>query len=140
MSRLHSLDEQDLSALTGGLEAAARGDFTQGAALSTTAIDVRSSEELGRLAQTFNAMREKAARSVSTYSDMCDQMGVLIGEVSRNAGGVSAGSQQVAASSEEAGRAIVEIANAVTDVAHGAELARTAEELDTLVRRFEVSL
>jgi methyl-accepting chemotaxis protein len=121
MSRLRSLDEQDLSSLTGGLEAAARGDFTHPASLTTTAIDVRSTDELGRLAQTFNAMRSKAERSVGAYTGMCDQMGVLIGEVSLSAGSVSAGSQQVAASSEEAGRAVGEIANAVTDVAHGAE-------------------
>ncbi|WP_053227188.1 methyl-accepting chemotaxis protein [Solirubrobacter soli] len=121
MSRLRSLDEQDLSALTDGLEAAARGDFTHTAELRTTAIDVRATDELGRLAQTFNAMRSKAERGVGAYTEMCDQMGVLIGEVSRSAGSVSAGSQQVAASSEEAGRAVGEIANAVTDVAHGAE-------------------
>jgi methyl-accepting chemotaxis protein len=121
MARLRSLDEEGLNDLTGGLEAAATGDFTQRAALTTARIDVSSTDELGQLARTFNAMRDKAERSLAAYTTMCSEMGVLIGAVSRNAGSVSAGSQQVAASSEEAGRAIGEIANAVTDVAHGAE-------------------
>jgi methyl-accepting chemotaxis protein len=121
MSRLRSLDEQDLTQLTGGLEASAGGDFTHVASSSTAPLDVRSKDELGQLATTFNAMLAKAQRSVVAYSTMCSELGVLIGEVSRSAGGVSAGSQQIASSSEEAGRAVGEIAGAVTDVAQGAE-------------------
>jgi methyl-accepting chemotaxis protein len=121
MTRLRSLDEHCLSDLSDGLEAAARGDFTRPATPVTTPLDVKSSDELGRLSATFNAMLDKAQRSIGAYSAMCAEMGVLIGAVSRNAGSVSAGSQQVAASSQEAGRAVGEIANAVTDVAHGAE-------------------
>jgi HAMP domain-containing protein len=121
MARLRSLDEEGLSELTQGLEAAAAGDFTRPASFSTPALDVSSTDELGQLARTFNEMRDKAERSLAAYTGMCGEMGVLIGAVARNAGSVSAGSQQVAASSEEAGRAVGEIANAVTDVAQGAE-------------------
>jgi methyl-accepting chemotaxis protein len=121
IARLRSLDEEGLNELTGGLEAAATGDFTHRASLTTARLDVSSTDELGQLARTFNDMRDKAERSLAAYTTMCGEMGVLIGEVSRNAGSVSAGSQQVAASSEEAGRAVGEIANAVTDVAQGAE-------------------
>jgi len=121
MKRLRSLDEHCLTDLTGGLEAAAAGDFTRDATAVTTPLDVRSSDELGQLATTFNAMLGKAQRSLTAYGTMREQLGTLIGEVSRNASSVSAASQQVAASSEEAGRAVGEIASAVTDVAQGAE-------------------
>jgi methyl-accepting chemotaxis protein len=121
MSRLRSLDEHCLSELTGGLEAAAAGDFTRAATPVTTPLDVRSKDELGQLGATFNSMLAKAQRSLEAYTSMCGELGVLIGEVSRSAGNVSAGSQQVASSSEEAGRAVGEIAGALTDVAQGAE-------------------
>jgi methyl-accepting chemotaxis protein len=121
MSRLRSLDERDLTQLTDGLEATAGGDFTRSATHTTAPFDVRSKDELGQLGTTFNAMLAKAQRSVIAYGTMCSELGVLIGEVSRSAGNVSAGSQQIASSSEESGRAVGEIAGAVSDVAQGAE-------------------
>jgi methyl-accepting chemotaxis protein len=120
-ARLRSLDSNCLTDLTAGLEAAAEGDFTREAVPVTTPLDVRSSDELGQLSSTFNAMLSKAQRSLEAYSTMRGELSALIGDVARSAGSVSAGSQQVAASSEESGRAVGEIATAVTDVAHGAE-------------------
>ncbi len=120
-SRLRSLDEHCLEELTNGLEATASGDFTRPATAVTTPIDVRTTDELGQLATSFNSMLAKAQRSVGAYTTMCNELGVLIGQVSLSASSVSAGSQQVASSSEEAGRAVGEIAGAVTDVAQGAE-------------------
>jgi nitrogen fixation/metabolism regulation signal transduction histidine kinase len=70
MSRLRSLDEHCLTDLTGGLEAAATGDFTHAARSVTTPFDVRSTDELGQLGSTFNAMLAKAQRSVAGYSSM----------------------------------------------------------------------
>ncbi|MDA0181213.1 methyl-accepting chemotaxis protein [Solirubrobacter phytolaccae] len=121
MARLRGLEEQDLTSLTDGLEAAAAGDFTHTASLTTEPIDVKSKDEIGQLATTFNAMLAKADRSISAYGAMREELGHLIGEVTRSAESVSAASQEVASSSEEAGRAAGEIAHAVTDVAQGAE-------------------
>ena len=119
--RLRSLDEHCLQDLTTGLEAAAAGDLTVEVHPVTKPIDVRATDEVGQLAQTFNAMLEKAQRSIVAYGAMRAELGSLLGEVSRSAGTVSAGSQQVASSSEDAGRAVAEIASAVTSVARGAE-------------------
>ena len=97
MARLRSLDEHCLTELTAGLEAAAAGDFTREATPVTTPLAVRADDELGRLTTTFNSMLGKAQRSLEAYTAMCGELGVLIGEVSRDAGEVSAGSAQVAA-------------------------------------------
>jgi methyl-accepting chemotaxis protein len=120
-ARLRSLDSHCLTELTTGLEAAAAGDFTREAVPATTPLDVRTSDEIGKLSWTFNTMLAKAQRSIEAYGTMRGELSTLIGEVARSAGSVSAGSQQVAASSDESGRAVGEIATAVTDVAHGAE-------------------
>ena len=77
---------------------------------------MRATDEVGQLAQTFNAMLGKAQRSIVAYGVMRAELGSLLGEVSRSAGTVrrlAAGRE----SSEDAGRAVAEIASAVTSVA-----------------------
>jgi methyl-accepting chemotaxis protein len=119
--RLRSLNDEDLEALTGGLEAVANGDLTRAVAASTEPVAVTATDELGELSETFNRMLDKTHRSVSAYGDMRGNLGSLIGEVAGSAGTLSAASQQMASTSDEAGRAVGEIANAVGDVAQGAE-------------------
>jgi methyl-accepting chemotaxis protein len=120
-SRLRSLNDEDLESLSNGLDAVAQGDLTVAAAAVTKPIDVKTTDELGRLSDTFNDMLRKSHGSVESYETMRAELGALIGEVSASAGTVASTSQQMASTSEEAGRAVGEIASAVTDVAHGAE-------------------
>jgi methyl-accepting chemotaxis protein len=120
-TRLRSLNDEDLEALSSGLDAVAQGDLTVPATTVTEPIDVKTTDELGELAQTFNTMLDKSHRSVESYETMRSELGSLIGEVSASAASVSSSSQQMASTSEEAGRAVGEIASAVTDVAQGAE-------------------
>jgi methyl-accepting chemotaxis protein len=119
--RLSSLDERDLAGLEHGLLAVAGGDLTVAVEFETAPVHVASRDELGRLAATFNSMAVKAERSIAGYTEMRTQLGGLIGDVSRNAGTVSAASQEMASTSDEAGRAVGEIAAAVSEVATGAE-------------------
>jgi methyl-accepting chemotaxis protein len=119
--RMTSLDAHTLTSLTEALEAAADGDLTHEVTAVTTAVEVRSHDELGQLSETFNAMLGKSQRSVGAYNTMRAQLADLIGEVSANACTVSAASQQMASTSDEAGKAVGEIASAVGDVAQGAE-------------------
>jgi methyl-accepting chemotaxis protein len=119
--RLRSFDEQELAALTAGLESVREGDLTHEIAPVTQPVEVRSRDEAGRLSDTFNDMLANSQRSVTAYTEMREQLGALIGEVSASAGTVSSASQQMASTSDEPGRAVGEIASAVSDVAHGAE-------------------
>jgi methyl-accepting chemotaxis protein len=109
-------------------------------------IEVRSRDEIGRMARAFERMvaylRRMAAIAesvaegnltvaVEPQSDrdvlgracatMTANMKALIGEMSDAAGVLSSTSRQMATSSEETGRAVGEIATAATDVASGAE-------------------
>ena len=120
-SRLRSLDGEELESLTGGLEAVAAGDLTREVVPTTEPVTVTSSDELGRLSETFNGMLAKTQRSVAAYGQMQQNLSSLIGEVAGNATTVASASQQMASTSDEAGRAVGEIANAVGDVAQGAE-------------------
>jgi methyl-accepting chemotaxis protein len=119
--RLRSLNDHCLQNLSDGLTAVSGGDLTVTVTPVTEPVQVRSTDEVGRLAETFNAMLAKTQRSIASYNEMRGQLGSLIGEVSASAGTVATASQQMASTSEEAGRAVGEIASAVGDVAQGAE-------------------
>jgi methyl-accepting chemotaxis protein len=121
ITRFRSLDEHDLTALSGALGAVATGDLTVTVAKTTKRIDAYGADEIGVLSETFNAMLAKIHGGLDSYNDMRSELATVIGEVGRNAGSVSAASQQMAATSDESGRAVGEIAHAVGDVAQGAE-------------------
>jgi methyl-accepting chemotaxis protein len=119
--RMESLEQHCLTSLAQALRAVAGGDLTCALAPKTTPIEVHTTEELGRLSATFNAMLAKAQTAIEGYNAMRAGLSEAIAEVATGAGAVAAASQQMASTSEEAGRAVGEIASAVTDVAHGAE-------------------
>jgi methyl-accepting chemotaxis protein len=118
---LTSLDERDLADLEKGLLAIADGDLTVAVESETEPVAITSKDELGQLTKTFNAVVDKAQRSIASYTTMRSNLGTLMGDVTRNASTVSSASQEMASTSEEAGRAVTEIAAAITEVATGAE-------------------
>src|SRR5262249_10564854 len=99
-ARLESLSDHCLEDLADGLEAAAAGALTRDVVAVRRPLEVNATDELGRLAATFNAMLAKAQRGVGAYGAMRRELSGLIGEVSRTAGSVSATSQQVATTSD----------------------------------------
>jgi methyl-accepting chemotaxis protein len=119
--RMEGLEARDLTQLSEALDAVAAGDLTRETAAETQPIEVKSTDELGRLSSTFNRMLDRARHSIESYNAMRTGLGEAISEVATGAGTVASASQQMASTSDEAGRAVGEIASAVTDVAHGAE-------------------
>jgi methyl-accepting chemotaxis protein len=116
-----SLDEHCLSDLSAGLDAVAAGDLTRAAAAVTAPVPVTSTDEIGRLSETFNTMLAKAQQSIEGYGAMRAQLSGVLDKVSTGARSVAAASQQMAGTSEETGRAVGEIASAIGQVAEGAE-------------------
>jgi methyl-accepting chemotaxis protein len=121
VTRFHSLDEHDLTALSNGLGAVAEGDLTVPVARTTGPIEKYGTDEIGVLSETFNAMLAKIHGGLDSYNEMRAQLNQVMADISRGAGTVSAASEEMAAVSEESGRAVGEIAAAVGDVAQGAE-------------------
>jgi methyl-accepting chemotaxis protein len=121
LDRLQVLRDRDTRSLREALEAMSNGDLTQDVVNVAEPIDVRSRDEIGRVAVAVNDIRESTVESSAAYNAMREQLAGVIGSVSRNAATVAAASRQMASTSDEAGRAVGEIASAVTEVAHGAE-------------------
>jgi methyl-accepting chemotaxis protein len=128
-----------ISQISRAAERIAEGDVEQ-------QVDVRSRDELGDTARSFQRMlaylkqMSTAADHIAAgdltvevqpvsdrdalgnaFSQMIGNLRRIVGDVSRAASTMGSASQQMASTSEEAGRAVGEIANAVADVASGAE-------------------
>jgi methyl-accepting chemotaxis protein len=120
LKRLSSLTA-DSDALARALDSAATGDLTVAVTTSTEPITRRSRDEIGRVAEAVNTIRDQTEASTDAYKRMIDGLRELVTDVSTAAGSVSASSEQMAGTADEAGRAVGEIASAIGDVAHGAE-------------------
>jgi methyl-accepting chemotaxis protein len=121
LERLRMLQDHCVAGLQQGLDAMSQGDLTIEVTPVTPPIENPSNDEIGRVAQAVNGIRERTVASVEAYNRMAAGLRDLIGQVSAGTSTVSSAAQQMASTSEEAGRAVSEIASAVSDVAQGAE-------------------
>lgn len=121
LDSLRMLAERCTSELREGLELMAKGDLTFEVAAVTPLIENVGGDELGRIAEAVNEIRDRTFESLEAYNASREALKGLVGEVSLTSEALSSASQQMATTSEEAGKAVGEIANAVGDVAAGAE-------------------
>jgi methyl-accepting chemotaxis protein len=121
VDRLTSLRDHDTTDLRGALAAMAKGDLTVTVTPVTPELSRTTNDEIGDVAESVADIRANTLASVEAYNEMREQLAGMIGEISNDAGTVSAASQQMASTSDEAGRAVGEIASAVGEVAQGAE-------------------
>jgi methyl-accepting chemotaxis protein len=119
--RLESLRSNCLTDLKDALNAMNDGDLTTTVTPVTEPIDAATGEQVGQLAEVFNAMLQNTQEAVVGYNNMRAKLAEMIDSISQNSESLSAASTQMASTSEEAGRAIGEIAHAVGSVASGAE-------------------
>jgi methyl-accepting chemotaxis protein len=119
------------------------------------ALDVRSHDEVGRMAASFEAIvayqrdlagtAERVAAGDLTaevtpkseadllghsFARLVRELRGILGDVTGTAGTLSSASQQMAATSEDTGRGVGEIAAAITEVATGAE--RQVRQVDAI--------
>jgi methyl-accepting chemotaxis protein len=142
--RLESLRSHCLTDLKDALNAMNDGDLTTTVAPVTTPINAATGEQVGELAEVFNAMLQNTQDAVSGYNSMRVKLATMINDITASSESLSAASTQMAATSEETGRAIGEIAHAVNSVASGAEQqVREVDEArrvtDELARASQVS-
>ncbi|MGN6378527.1 MAG: methyl-accepting chemotaxis protein [Gaiellales bacterium] len=121
VERLGMLEKHCATDLEAALARMAQGDLTVEVVPVTPLIENPSRDEVGQVASSTNAIRDKMVSMVGSYNETRQNLAEMIAEISRNASALSASAQQMASTSEEAGRAVTEIASAVTEVAAGAE-------------------
>ncbi len=121
VERLTTLNDNAVKGLRDGIRSLANGDLTVHTRADVERVEVVGTDEVAQATHTLNELIDQTVESVEAYNEAREQLGGLIGQVSRSATSVSASSKEMAQTSNEAGRAVGEIAHAVGDVAQGAE-------------------
>ncbi|MET0685976.1 MAG: HAMP domain-containing protein, partial [Solirubrobacteraceae bacterium] len=118
LDRLSGLVD-DCRELSQAIDATAAGDLTVSIATRTQPIDDLGSDEIGRVGEAVNAIRESTAGSVDAYNRMRVELLAIVGEMAGAADAVAGASREMAATSDESGRAVGEIAHAIGEIAIG---------------------
>jgi methyl-accepting chemotaxis protein len=121
LDRLQMLQEHCATDLRAGLERMAEGDLTYVVTPVTPRIENLGGDEIGRIGEAVNAIRDRTVASVAAYNETRESLTKLVTSMQQASTMVSSASLEMASTSEETGRAVGEIANAINDVASGAE-------------------
>jgi len=78
--RLHSLHDNCLTNLEGGLDSMARGDLTVEVLPTTTPIERADGSSIGEFGELFNSMLGKAQNSLTSYNTTREQLRVALGD------------------------------------------------------------
>ena len=121
VQRLQGVTNACLTNLRDGLQAVARGDLTVEALPGTQKITTRGHDEISAASEVVNELIDGTHASIAAYETTRENLGTMLGEVSRSARHVTTASEKVALGSEDAGRAMGEITRAVEEVAAGSQ-------------------
>jgi methyl-accepting chemotaxis protein len=131
--------EQDLTALVARLQAMADGDLTNAAFVpATESVAVRSKDELGTMATSFNQIIEQMHLTGTAFTDMAAKLRELIRSVQEGITNVTISSEQLNDAAGQAGQATAQIAETMGHVAtantqqsHSLENTRRVIEMQT---------
>jgi methyl-accepting chemotaxis protein len=132
----------DLPGLAAVASALAGGDLTRSTAVEARALTFKSGDEMGDLANSFNAMITRLHEVGSAFDQMTVNLRNLVGQVTDNANGLSSASQQLAAAAEQAGQVTSQISTTIQQVAAGIgqqtdSISRTAVSVEQMGRAID---
>ncbi|HEX3617886.1 MAG TPA: methyl-accepting chemotaxis protein, partial [Solirubrobacteraceae bacterium] len=119
--RLESLRTGTLTNLRDALRCMSAGDLRVEVAMDEDLIVAADGEQVGQMAEVFNATLNSVRESIASYNDTRVKIVAMLDEISRSSDVLTTATGEMAQTSEEQGRAIGEIATAIETVAQGAE-------------------
>ncbi|MDD5093659.1 MAG: methyl-accepting chemotaxis protein [Dehalococcoidia bacterium] len=112
--------DTDLVALASATAAMSEGDLTRSVSVQTQPIAIKSNDELGDLAKSFNRMIARLYETGQSFSLMSAKMSGLIGKVAENSIQLRTASDQLSSAAEQAGSATQQVASTTQQMAKGA--------------------
>ncbi len=109
----------DLQALTAEMSALSEGDLTRNLEVSAQSVVVDSRDEIGQMAQAFNAIIERLRDAGGAFDTMSANLRVLVGEVTGNAHTLNVASGQLSLTARQAGLAASQVGQTIQHVAEG---------------------
>ena len=121
--------------LAEGMEKFRDGDLTYAVTPVTPLIEHYGTDEIGKLAEYTNALRNKIVASIGAYNDAREGLTGTITEVQEAADSVSRTSEQLTEAASQTGAATQQVATTISQVAGGtAEQARAASDTNAAVQ------
>ena len=128
-----NLSSEVLPKLESVTRSVASGNLTSRAQMDVARIDNTSDDELGQIAESYNAMVAQLENIGKSTNDMVDNLRLLIGEIGTTAGDLTEASSGLADAAERAGDAnsVItvsshQLSEGADQQAHGVELTNTA--------------
>ena len=115
------LAEQVIPALAEVTKAVASGDLTRKAEFQLERVEASSSDEVGDMARSFNAMTDRIEEVGNNTNDMVENLATLIGQLGNTANGLTDAGSQLSSAAEQAGNATQVISSSSQEVAKGAD-------------------
>jgi methyl-accepting chemotaxis protein len=127
----------DLTHLSQAAGALAQGDLTQRIIIQSQPVVLRSSDEMGDLARTFNTMIARLQETGQAFAAMAEQWRNLVGRVAENVNQVNAAAEHVGQTAAHAGQAVGGILATMQQAAAGTQrqaksVAQTAAAVDEM--------
>jgi methyl-accepting chemotaxis protein len=136
---LTSLADNCATWLADGLRSMADGDLTVGITPVTPLIEGYGKDELGQLAETTNALRNKIVACLAAYEEGRTGLQTIVTQVRSAADGVADTSEQLGGAAGQTSSAVQQVASAIQNVASGAQetsrsAQRSSESIDQLAQ------
>lgn len=119
--RAAQIGNVDLANLAAELDATAKGDLTRTLTIETAEVPVRSKDETGQMAESFNLMVRKLRETGQAFSRMNGVLRQLVAQVVENAARVDQSSRALSQVAEQAGAVTQQIASSIQEVAKGTQ-------------------
>ncbi len=110
----------DLPALAETARALAAGDLTRHVVVVANRVDVSSKDEVGQMANDFNAMVDRLRETGEAFGDMTAGLRGLVVGVKLSADDLATASTQLGSAAEQTGATVTQVAATLQDVAAGA--------------------
>ena len=128
--RMNTLNTVCIANLGSAVAAMEQGDLTAKIATGSEALDIRSKDEFGQMAQTFNQMLTKLQATIGSFRTSQASLSALVRDMQQSAGQVDSAAQTLSGTSQQIGAATEEIGATMHEVAQASEQsARGASEI-----------
>jgi methyl-accepting chemotaxis protein len=131
----------DLPRFVAAARALAAGDLTQEVEVLAQPVNVKSRDEIGAMANDFNAMVDALVETGQAFDQMSANLRELVGEVQRSAVNLADTSNQVGLAATQTSGAVLQVNEAIQTVAVGAtETSRNAQETGSSMQTLSLAI
>ncbi|MCB9078233.1 MAG: methyl-accepting chemotaxis protein [Anaerolineaceae bacterium] len=115
----HQIANTDLPALASEMRLLAQGNLTRKLTITSKAVEIKSSDEVGQMATAFNDIIDQLHFIGQSFAEMTDSLHDLVSRVANTSNCVDVASEQLFATAKLSGQAATRVGASIREVAAG---------------------